>query len=238
MKVFVIDQAQLVRYALLTLAAVVLSFLLGFLSALQLAMPQPSEVSVLQMSEEAAQTDEISADSPADSLDSTQPSGSESTDESTEAATAAEAEKKSQPEVKTEQKTTQQKSEAQPESRPKSRPEPEPTPVAAIAEQPVTESPQSTTNVSVAAKPPAPASNQRVYSIQAGMFASKTNAQSFIEKLSEKNFAAYVAEFNSSDGAVKYNVRVGHFPRREQARERLKEYQQLFSTPAYVVIAQ
>jgi cell division septation protein DedD len=70
------------------------------------------------------------------------------------------------------------------------------------------------------------------------MFASKTNAQSFIDKLSEKNFAAYVAEFVSSDGAVKYNVRVGHFPSREEARERLKDYQQLFSSPAYVVIAQ
>lgn len=230
MKVFVIDQAQLVRYALLTLAAVVLSFLLGFLSALQLATPPPSEVSVLQMSEEAVQTDETSADS-------TQPSGSESTEESeesTEAAKAAEAEKKSQPKVKTEQKTPQQK----PEARPETKPEPKPTPVVAKAGQPATQSSQSVTNVSVVAKSSSPASNQRVYSIQAGMFASKTNAQSFIEKLTEKDFAAYVAEFVSSDGAVKYNVRVGHFPSREQARERLKEYQQLFSTPAYVVIAQ
>lgn len=233
MKVFVIDQAQLVRYALLTLAAVVLSFLLGFLSALQLATPPPSEVSVLQLPEDAAQTDETSADSPADSPDSTQPSGSESTEESeesTEAAKATEAEKKSQLEVKTEQKTTPQK--------PVAKPEPKPTPVVAKAGQPATQSPRSATNVSVVAKSSSPASNQRVYSIQAGMFASKTNAQSFIEKLTEKDFAAYVAEFVSSDGAVKYNVRVGHFPSREQARERLKEYQQLFSTPAYVVIAQ
>lgn len=224
MKVFVIDQAQLVRYALLTLAAVVLSFLLGFLSALQLATPQPSEVSGLQLSEEAVQTDGTSADSP----DSTQPSGSDNTEESTEAAKAAEAEKKSQPKVTAEQKTTQQKPEA--------KPEPKPSPTAVKAEQPIIKS--SATNASVAAKSPIPASNQRLYSIQAGMFASKTNAQSFIEKLSEKNFAAYVAEFVSSDGAVKYNVRVGHFPSREQARDRLKQYHQLFASPAYVVIAQ
>ncbi len=233
MKVFVIDQAQLVRYALLALAAVVLSFLLGFLSALQLATPPSSEVSVLQMSEEAAQTEETPANPP----DSTQSSGSNSTEESTEAATAAEAEKKSQPKVTTEQKTTQQK------------PEPKPAPPLAKAKQPAKKpspsaqpdsqatTPSATAETTVAEQP-APAGNQRVYSIQAGMFASKTNAQSFIDKLSEKGFAAYVAEFVSSDGAVKYNVRVGHFSSREQARERLKEYQQLFSSLAYVVIAE
>lgn len=218
MKVFVINQEQLVRYGLLALAAVVLSFLLGFLTALQLATPQPSEVSGLPLPQETEQTDETSADS----ADSTQSSETGSVDDPTDAATAAEAEKKSQPEVKTEQKATQAKAEAIPE------PKPEPAPVATKAE-PLAKKP---------AQQPAATSNQRVYSIQAGMFASKTNAQSFIDKLSEKDFAAYVAEFVSSDGAVKYNVRVGHFPSREQARERLKEYQQLFASPAYVVIAQ
>lgn len=228
MKVFVVDQAQLVRYALLTLAAVVLSFLLGFLSALQLAT-QPSEVSGLPLSQETEQTGELRADSVLEP-------GTANTEESTEAATAAEAEKKSQPEVKTEQKTTQAKPEARPE------PKPEPAPVAAKAEPPAKKPVQPATASSAAeilpVDKPATTSNQRAYSIQAGMFASKTNAHSFIDKLSEKDFSAYVAEFVSSDGAVKYNVRVGHFPSREQARERLKDYQQLFSTPAYVVIAQ
>jgi|GEM_PF-6746789 len=226
MKVFVIDQAQLIRYALLTLAAVVLSFLLGFLSALQFAILQPSEVSGLQLSQEAEQTDETQAES----TDSTPPAA-DSTEEPTEAETAAEAEKKSQPEVTTEQKTTQQK------------PEPRPTPPAAKASPPPAKKPSqpvtaSDTAETTSAEQSRAASNQRVYSIQAGMFASKTNAQSFIDKLSEKDFAAYVAEFVSSDGAVKYNVRVGHFSSREQARERLKQYQQLFASPAYVVIAQ
>jgi len=80
--------------------------------------------------------------------------------------------------------------------------------------------------------------NKRLYSIQAGMFASKNNAESFIEKLAEENFVAYVTDFVSTSGAVKYNVRVGHFDERDKARERLKEYQKFFSTPAYVVISQ
>ncbi len=234
MKVFVVNQEQFVRYALLALAAVVLSFLLGFLTALQLATPQPSEVSGLPLPQETEQT----GDTAADSADSTQPSESGSAEKSTDAAIAAEAEKKSQLEVKTEQKTTQAKA----ETRPEPEQEPEPAPVTAKAEPPAKKMAQSatasTTAEPVAVDKPATTSNQRVYSIQAGMFASKTNAQSFIDKLSEKDFAAYVAEFVSSDGAVKYNVRVGHFPSREQARERLKEYQQLFASPAYVVIAQ
>lgn len=228
MKVFVVNQEQFVRYALLALAAVVLSFLLGFLTALQLAMPQPSEVSGLPLSQETEQAGESTADSAA----STQPSESDSTEKTTDEAIAAEAEKKSQLEVKTEQKTSQAKPEAKPE----------PAPVTAKAEPPAKKRAQpataSTTAETAPAEQSATTSNQRVYSIQAGMFASKTNAQSFIDKLSEKDFAAYVAEFVSSDGAVKYNVRVGHFSSREQARERLKEYQQLFASPAYVVIAQ
>jgi len=80
--------------------------------------------------------------------------------------------------------------------------------------------------------------NKRSYSIQAGMFASRNNAESFIEKLAVENFDAYVSDFVSTSGAVKYNVRVGRFEERNKAREKLKEYQKYFSTPAYVVISQ
>ena len=79
---------------------------------------------------------------------------------------------------------------------------------------------------------------KRLYSIQAGMFASKTNALSFIEKLSAQKFDAYVTDFVSTSGAVKYNVRVGRFEERDKAREKLQDYQKYFSTPAYVVISQ
>jgi len=77
---------------------------------------------------------------------------------------------------------------------------------------------------------------KRNYSIQAGMFASEVNANSFIEKLKIKQFDAYVSDFVSSSGATKYNVRVGKFEQREQARLVLKEFQKSFSSPAYVVI--
>ena len=90
----------------------------------------------------------------------------------------------------------------------------------------------------VAEKSAETSSDKRMYSIQAGMFASKTNAQSFIEKLTAKNFEAYLTDFVSTSGAVKYNVRVGRFENRDKARELLREYQKSFSTPAYVVIAQ
>jgi len=77
---------------------------------------------------------------------------------------------------------------------------------------------------------------KKVYSIQAGMFASEANANSFIDKLSAKKFDAYVSSFMSSSGTTKYNVRVGRFAEREQARLLLKEFQKSFSSPAYVVI--
>ena len=81
-------------------------------------------------------------------------------------------------------------------------------------------------------------SGAQFYSIQAGMFASETNADSFIKKLSEKQFDAYVSSFVSSSGATKYNVRVGKFEKRDQARDLLKDFQKSFSSPAYVVITQ
>ncbi len=84
----------------------------------------------------------------------------------------------------------------------------------------------------------AAATNRRYYSIQAGMFASKANAMSFIEELAEKNFEAHVSDFVSSSGATKYNVRVGRFEERNQARELLREFQKSFTSPAYVVITQ
>lgn len=77
---------------------------------------------------------------------------------------------------------------------------------------------------------------KKVYSIQAGMFASEANANSFIDKLSAKQFDAYVISFMSSSGTTKYNVRVGRFAEREQARSLLKDFQKSFSSPAYVVI--
>lgn len=101
---------------------------------------------------------------------------------------------------------------------------------------------QAAATTSSAIPPPSSTQNtqpiKRIFSIQAGMFASKSNAESFIEKLAAKNFEAYVSGFESSGGSTKYNVRVGKFENREKARELLKEFQKSFSSPAYVVIAQ
>jgi len=78
---------------------------------------------------------------------------------------------------------------------------------------------------------------ERIYSIQAGMFSSETNANAFIKKLSAKQFDAFISGFESSSGATKYNVRIGKFSQRDQARELLMEFQKSFSSPAYVVIS-
>jgi len=78
---------------------------------------------------------------------------------------------------------------------------------------------------------------ERIYSIQAGMFSSETNANAFIKKLSTKQFDAFISGFESSSGATKYNVRIGKFSQRDQARELLIEFQKSFSSPAYVVIS-
>ena len=80
--------------------------------------------------------------------------------------------------------------------------------------------------------------NQRFYAVQVGMFSSKGNAQNFVEKLSEKKFEAHVSDFVSSSGSTKYNVRIGRFQERDEARALLREFQNFFTTPAYVVIAQ
>ena len=118
----------------------------------------------------------------------------------------------------------------------KSKPE-EATAKAASADKKLSEK-QASTSPPVSAVGQDKIDNKRSYSIQAGMFASKNNAESFIEKLAVENFEAYVSDFVSTSGAVKYNVRVGRFEERNKARERLKEYQKYFSTPAYVVISQ
>ena len=83
-----------------------------------------------------------------------------------------------------------------------------------------------------------PVEGEQVYLIQAGMFSSETNANAFIKKLSDKKFDAYLSRFVSSSGATKYNVRIGKFEKRDQARELLREFQKSFSSPAYVVISQ
>ena len=74
------------------------------------------------------------------------------------------------------------------------------------------------------------------FSVQVGLFANRENAQNLVDELIEKGFDAYMADFVSSSGEVKYNVRFGQFSDRQSVQEKLAEYKQLFSTPAYIVI--
>lgn len=77
---------------------------------------------------------------------------------------------------------------------------------------------------------------KRYYSVQAGLFANQQNATKFLDELLSNGFDAYVQNFVSSGGTVKYNVRFGKSEDRETTRKRLAEFRQAFTTPAYVVI--
>ncbi|MDH5484394.1 MAG: SPOR domain-containing protein [Gammaproteobacteria bacterium] len=74
------------------------------------------------------------------------------------------------------------------------------------------------------------------YSIQAGMFEGRDNALKFIDELKTSGFEAYLRDFVSSSGSVKYNVRVGDFDERQQVEETLVTFKQKFTSPAYIVI--
>ena len=74
------------------------------------------------------------------------------------------------------------------------------------------------------------------YSVQAGMFANKENAEKYVDKLKDSGFEAFVVGFISTSGKQKYNVRFGKFSQRKDASNKMLEYKQLFTTPAYIVI--
>jgi len=74
------------------------------------------------------------------------------------------------------------------------------------------------------------------YSVQAGMFAKKENAEKYADELKKRGFEAFVVDFISSSGKQKYNVRFGRFSQRNIASNKMAEYKKLFTTPAYIVI--
>ncbi len=74
------------------------------------------------------------------------------------------------------------------------------------------------------------------YSVQAGMFAKAENAGKYADKLKDSGFDAFVVDFISTSGKQKYNVRFGQFSQRKDAYNKMLEYKQLFTTPAYIVI--
>ncbi|MCW9005616.1 MAG: hypothetical protein OQK70_10155, partial [Gammaproteobacteria bacterium] len=58
----------------------------------------------------------------------------------------------------------------------------------------------------------------------------------FLDELLSNGFDAYLVDFVSSSGVVKYNVRFGRSEDRNTSRQRLVEFRQAFTTPAYIVI--
>jgi len=74
------------------------------------------------------------------------------------------------------------------------------------------------------------------YSIQVGMFASRPNAEKFVEKLKLSDFDVYLEDFISSSGQKKYNVRLGPYTGRALAKDKMALYKQSYTTPAYIVI--
>ena len=252
MKAYVIDQSQLKQYIFIAVIALILSFAFGYIvgdgqnAVSQKAPKQTIEaVAPITPSLLAMKKDDNALTDKAEKKDL-----KKAKVEKKKEATKKPAEKKKVAVKKavtkkpaTEKKKTlvQKKTiEKEKKSLPK---QPKPK-MAAVSAEPAEEKSTKTSTSSKAESSDAVVQNKeqvddkRYYSIQAGMFASRNNAESFIKKLATEKFEAYVSDFVSTSGAVKYNVRVGRFEERNKAREKLKEYQKFFSTPAYVVIGQ
>ena len=76
----------------------------------------------------------------------------------------------------------------------------------------------------------------KLYSVQVGMFASKPNAEKFVNKLKESGFDVYLGDFITSGDKKKYNVRLGPYTGRALAKENMALYKKSYSNPAYIVI--
>jgi cell division protein FtsN len=76
----------------------------------------------------------------------------------------------------------------------------------------------------------------KTYSVQVGMFASRPNAEKFVNTLKSSGFDVYLGDFTSSSGVEKYNVRLGPYAERVQARDSMSLYKKSYSTPAYIII--
>jgi cell division protein FtsN len=90
----------------------------------------------------------------------------------------------------------------------------------------------------VAVKPVAQvnALSAKFYSVQVGMFASKPNAEKFVNTLKNRGFDVYLGDFISSGGQEKYNVRLGPYTMRALARDNMALYKKSYTSPAYIVI--
>ncbi|MDH5471931.1 MAG: SPOR domain-containing protein [Gammaproteobacteria bacterium] len=107
--------------------------------------------------------------------------------------------------------------------------------ISRVTEQSQTEKAQSKADV-VDVTTKSSETAKSYYSVQAGLFASRDNAVKFLDELMGNGFDAYLIDFVSTSGDVKYNVRFGRSDDRNTTKQRLEEFRQAFSSPAYIVI--
>ena len=149
-----------------------------------------------------------------------------------------------------------------PAVKPVSRPAPKPAPITASSpiappvEKPAAEvvptsaelapvaPPQDTTELlpvgpassDADADPAQDNSSAQAFAVQVGMFANRDNAQKLVYELIDNGYDAYMDEFVSTSGELKYNVRFGRYADRASVQSRLAEYKQAYNSPAYIII--
>ena len=79
-------------------------------------------------------------------------------------------------------------------------------------------------------------SSAQAFAVQVGMFANRDNAQKLVYELIDNGYDAYMDEFVSTSGELKYNVRFGRYADRASVQSRLAEYKQAYNSPAYIII--
>jgi cell division septation protein DedD len=75
-----------------------------------------------------------------------------------------------------------------------------------------------------------------VFTVQAGVFESRDNAMKLVDELNAKSFDAYIEEIVANSGETKFNVRFGRNTDREQVQRKLTRFKQLYTTSAYIII--
>ena len=77
--------------------------------------------------------------------------------------------------------------------------------------------------------------NKIKYSIQVGTYGNLNNAENMVIKLQEKQFDAYVADYNNKKNEIRYNVRFGYFSDKKTAVTSLKRYKNIEKGDGYLV---
>ena len=82
------------------------------------------------------------------------------------------------------------------------------------------------------------AASNTQYTVQAGAFDNRDNAMKLVADLNAKGFDAYAAESINSIGEIKFNVRFGRHSERDLVQKRLARFKQLYTTSAYIIVVE